>query len=320
MAINKAMRKVLKALSYGEIDVKSSRIFANLKAADPMSPFYKTLDYKFYNGDHEIPTRIYFPEDEAQEDLPVLLFLHGGGWVTESVDNYNRVCARMAKATGHIVVSVEYRLAPEFRFPVGLLDCYAVAQAIFTRRFILNTDPGRITIIGDSAGGNLAAALSLMARDRKEFMPHRQILIYPALSSDYTESSPYPSVQENGTDFLLTALKMQNYIELYQSSPADLNNPYFSPLAARDLTGQPRTLILTAEYDPLRDEGEDYGRRLEEAGNKVEVYRLSDALHGFFALGIKYYHVQESFEIINRFLKGDVEDASHKESALEKIR
>lgn len=309
MAINKATRAVLKALSYGEIHVASSRVFANIKAIDPLKPFYKTIDTKIYNGEHEVPIRIFMPGEDASHaegmsgnTLPVLLFMHGGGWITESVDTYNRVCAALAKNTGHVVVSVSYRLAPEFPFPAGLNDCYAVAKAIYTNRFLLNVDPERITIIGDSAGGNLTAALSLMARDRGEFMPKRQILIYPALSNDYSEASPYQSVSDNGTDFLLTRAKLIQYLDLYQNTPEDRKNPYFAPLLADDFSHQPRTLIITAQYDPLRDEGEAYGKKLAEAGIDVSVHRITDALHGFFALGIKYLHVEESFKIINQFL------------------
>lgn len=304
MAINKAMRKVLKTLSYGDIEVQASRNFANLKALDPMKIFYRTVDYKIYNGDYEIPTRMYLPgKKQEPEALPVLLFLHGGGWVTESVDTYDRVCSSMAKDTGHLVISVGYRLAPEFPFPVGLEDCYAAAKAVYTGKLLLELNADRITLIGDSAGGNLAAALSLMAKDRGEFMPGQQILIYPAVNGDYSENSPFPSVMENGTDFLLTRVKLQQYLELYQSSEDDRQNPYFAPILAPDLSGQPRTLIITAQYDPLRDEGEAYGRRLAEAGCEVEIHRIEDALHGFFALGIKYFHVQESFRMINQFLK-----------------
>ena len=138
MAINKAMRKVLKALSFDGIEVDASRHLANLKALDPMRIFHKTIDYKIYNGTHEIPVRIYLPGEEIEHKYPVLLFFHGGGWVTESIDNYERICARMALATNHIVVSVEYRLAPEYPFPTGLEDCYAAAKAVYTNEFILN--------------------------------------------------------------------------------------------------------------------------------------------------------------------------------------
>ena len=308
----KTMRTILHALSYGNIEVESSRRLVDLKKLDAMRIFLKKLDVKVYNGDYEVPVRLYFPTEEAMQrklqeplDLPVLLFFHGGGWVTESIDNYERICARLADATGQYVVSVEYRLAPEDKFPAGLEDCYAVAKALYSGQFVLNVKPENITLIGDSAGGNLCAALSLMARDRKEFMPSRQILIYPATYNDYTEKSPFASVKENGTDYLLTAGKMQDYIDLYARNEEDKKNPYFAPYLAKDLSNQPDTLILTSEFDPLRDEGEAYGKRLKEAGNRVQIHRIKDALHGYFALGIKQLHVQESFTYINEFLKGE---------------
>ena len=202
-----------------------------------------------------------------------------------------------------MVAAVEYRLAPEYKFPVGLKDCYAVARAVFGKKLLGNIRPEDITLIGDSAGGNLAAALSLMARDKGEFFPERQILIYPAVNNDYSEASVFPSVKENGTDYLLTAGKLADYSSYYASCEADRVNPYFAPILAKNLEHQPDTLILTAEFDPLRDEGEAYGKRLIEAGNKVEIHRIKDALHGYFALGIKYLHVQESFDYINCFLE-----------------
>ena len=307
--ISKTMRTILHALSYGNIEVEASRRLADIKKLDAMRIFFKTLDTKVYNGNHEVPIRLYFPSEEAMsgepvegEKYPVLLFFHGGGWVTESVENYDRVCSRMAQSTGHIVMSVEYRLAPEYRFPVPLEDCYAAAKALYTGHLVLPADPDRITIIGDSAGGNLAAAVCLKARDTGDFAPKKQILIYPAVSNCYTKKSPYKSVQENGQDYLLTAVKMEDYLKLYESSTEDRQNPYFAPILAKDLSHMPETLILTAEFDPLRDEGEEYGKRLKKANNYVEIHRIPDALHGYFALGIRFLHVQESFDIMNRFL------------------
>lgn len=312
--ISKTMQTILHALSYGNIEVEASRRLADIKKLDAMRIFVKKLDTKVYNGAYEVPVRLYFPSEEAMsgepvdgEKYPVLLFFHGGGWVTESVENYDRVCSRMAQSTGHIVMSVEYRLAPEYHFPVPLKDCYAAAKALYTGRLILPADPDRITIIGDSAGGNLAAAVCLLARERGEFMPRKQILIYPALNNCYTEESPYRSVQENGEGYLLTAVKMEDYLKLYESSPDDRQNPYFAPILEKDLSHMPDTLILTAEFDPLRDEGEAYGKRLEEAGNYVEVHRIPEALHGYFALGIRFLHVQESFEIMNKFLEKEAD-------------
>ncbi len=308
--IPKTMQTILHALSYGGIEVEAARRLADLKKLDPMRIFCRKLDGEVYNGDHKIPLRLYFPSIEAQREAeergirgPVILFFHGGGWVTESVETYDRVCAQMAQSAGHTVVSVEYRLAPEHRFPVGFEDCYEAARALYRNALITGLNPDEITIMGDSAGGNLAAAVCLRARDTGDFQVKRQVLIYPALNNCYTEASPYPSVRENGEGYLLTAKKMEDYLNLYESRPEDRENPYFAPLLAENLEHMPRTLILTAQYDPLRDEGEAYGERLCAAGNEVEVRRIESALHGYFALGIKLLHVQESFACINQFLE-----------------
>mgnify|MGYP002619315974 FL=1 len=140
MAINQAAKRILKALSFDGVEVEAFRHMADLKRLDPMKIFYKKIDEKIYNGSHEVPVRIFFPNEKSfqesedkrhdSKDKKLLLFIHGGGWVTESIDNYERICARLASATEHIVVSVEYRLAPEHPFPTGFMDCYAAAKAI----------------------------------------------------------------------------------------------------------------------------------------------------------------------------------------------
>ena len=324
MPMNHAARMILKALSFDGIEVEASRHLADLKRLDPMKIFYKTTDEKIYNGEHEVPVRLFFSDEEMKNayenkilvNPDVLLFFHGGGWVTESIDTYERICARLAGETGHLVAAVEYRLAPEHKFPAGLEDCYAAAKRLFTDYRELRLDPDRITLIGDSAGGNLAAAVSLLARDRGDFFPKRQILMYPATYNDYSEASPFPSVKENGSDYLLTAGKMQDYIHLYAGKEADFQNPYFAPYLEENLEDQPDTLILTAEFDPLRDEGEAYGNRLEEAGNQVEMHRIKDALHGYFALGVRHQAVRESLDYIKAFLRRD--DSESEKGTLEK--
>ena len=301
MAINKVFRAALKALSYNEYDIKKNlylhRNFVNLRRRHILKPLYKTLDYKIGSKNYNIPVRVFSPGKEA--DCPVLLFFHGGGWVAGNIDSYNKVCTNMARLTNHKVVSVDYRLAPENPFPVGLEDCYAVAKAFITNRII--NEKG-VTLIGDSAGGNLAAALSLLARDRKEFRVNKQILIYPATYNVHTDNSPFKSVTENGTDYLLTSKRVSDYMDLYKSKNDDIYSPYFAPLLAEDLSEQPKTLIITAEFCPLRDEGEEYGRKLREAGNYAEIYRIKDSLHGFFALPPRFPQVKLCYEIINRFL------------------
>ena len=306
--MTKAMQAILYALSYGNIEVEAARKLADLKKLDPMRIFLRKADTKVYHGDYEVPVRFYFPSEKSmgreEEAKSAILFFHGGGWITESVENYNRVCARMAQSTGLLVASVEYRLAPEHRFPTGLGDCYEAAKALFQGELLPGIDPDQIILMGDSAGGNLAAAVSLLAREKGTFMPKRQVLIYPALNNCYTEDSPYESVAENGKGYLLTSEKMEDYLKLDQRTEADRANPYFAPLLAEDFSGLPDSLILTAQFDPLRDEGEEYGRRLRAAGSHVEIHRIAGAVHGYFALGIQHLYVKESFEYMNRFIQG----------------
>lgn len=304
MAINKAMRMALKAISYQELDLKKSyklkRQLTNV-THPYIKPLYQIWDHRVSLKDHDVPVRIFLPPEETAVNK-LLLFFHGGGWVTGNIDSYSVICMNMAKQTRHTVISVDYRLAPEYPFPAAPEDCYAVAREIFLDTSLFGVEPENITLIGDSAGGNLAAVVSMMARDRGDFLPSRQILLYPSTGSDHSKNSPYPSVMDYGTDFLLTASRINDYMDLYVSSKEDLLNPYLAPILAEDLANQPRTLIITAEYDPLRDEGELYGRRLAEAGNQVEVYRMKDALHGFLSLPKRFVHVKRCYEIINRFL------------------
>ena len=304
--MNEAAKKILSRLSTGGIELENSRKFADLKAIDPLKIFRHTVDYKIDNYGYEIPARIYYPSskamDENMEDMGVLLFFHGGGWVTESVENYNKACARLAQATNQLVISVDYRLAPEYPFPIGLEDCYTVAREVFRTGLALGIDSNKITLIGDSAGGNLVSAVSLLAKKRKDFSVKRQILIYPVENNDYSENSPYESVHTNGEGYLLTAKKMQDYVKMYIQNEEDMNNPYFAPLLCEDVSGQPDTLVITAEYDPLRDEGEAYADKLKRAGNEVVHKRISGAMHGYFALGITSRYLTETLQAIKEFL------------------
>ena len=302
MAINKVVRAALKALSYNEIDIKENlhlhRNFVNLTRRHILKPLYKTWDFKIGGENYNIPVRVFSPDKET--DYPLLLFFHGGGWATGNINTYNKVCTNMAKLTNHKVVSVDYRLAPENPFPLGLEDCYQVAKAFITNNQLNNRE---VTLIGDSAGGNLSAALSLLARDRKEFKVNKQILIYPSTYNDHTSNSPFKSVMENGKGYIFTTKRFADYIDLYLPKDEDRNSPYFAPLLANSLVDQPKTLIVTAEYCLLRDEGEEYGRKLRAAGNYVEIFRMKDALHGFFALPPRFPQVKLLYTVINRFLR-----------------
>ena len=305
MAIHKAMLAALKALSSVDLNVKKTylakRKLGNMRSKLYLrSPLFHPYDQNVILGDHVIPVRVFRPRKVTPKGI--LFFFHGGGWVTGNIDTYNRVCVMMAQQTAHIVISVDYRLAPENPFPIGLEDCYETVRKIVCGSGA-SSAVRTVNLIGDSAGGNLAAAVSLMAKDRGDFQVDRQILIYPVMGSDHSDTSPFPSVQENGTQYLLTAKRICDFMDLYIPLEEDRKNPYFSPLLAKDLSGQPKTLVITAEFCLLRDEGEAYGARLRESGNDVTIVRIQDALHGFFSLPIRFKQVKETYGHINRFLE-----------------
>lgn len=310
MPINKAMLTALSLLSYPELDVEKTylveRKLQKLIARRAKKPWlYRIWEHNVPSGSHQVPMRIFAPKQRKRDC--VLLFFHGGGWVTGSIDSYDGVCGDMAAQTGCIVASVDYRLAPEHRFPAAVEDCYAAAREVFLHSALLGSLWEDVVLMGDSAGGNLAAAVSLMARDRGEFLPRRQILIYPAVGNDHTEESPFPSVRENGTGYLLTSKRVRDFFALYRACEADMGNPYFAPLIASSFVNQPDTLLITAEFCPLRDEGEAYGQKLREAGSYVETHRIPDALHGYFSLPLWFKQVKDTYAIINAFLEGNNE-------------
>lgn len=305
MALNKAMKAALKILSYPDIHLKKSyklvRLVNQVTHPDFVSKEYKIWDEHLILNDHEIPIRI-FTVDET-EGRPVIIYFHGGGWVIGNIDSYTQVCARLARITGHTVVSVDYRLAPEFPYPAAPEDCYYAAEQIFNvyAKEFFHTNPDDIVLMGDSAGGNLAAVVSLMAKERKTFTPKTQVLIYPAVNNDFTDNSPFESIKENGKDFLLTQKQLCDYMDMYMGEQ-DRNQVHFAPLLAEDLSDQPRTLVITAQYDPLRDEGEAYAQKLKDFGNDVTHYRIDDVVHGFFALPLKYEPVKRTYDLISEFV------------------
>ena len=306
------MLTALRKLLYSDKDLKDTYKLERkmVERTHPLvlKALYKMWDHDVSVGDHQIPVRLFFPLKES--DHPLLIFFHGGGFVVGNIDSYSKVCTRMANITGHVILAVDYRLAPEHPFPAGLEDCYEVVKEVVHSNLLSNHSNKKVTLIGDSAGANLAAAVSMMARDRREFKVDRQILLYPVTNSDHSDASPYPSVKENGKDYLLTQKRMMDYMDLYVKDKKELKNPYVAPVLADDLSNQPETLIITAEYDLLRDEGEDYGRKLRAAENKVEIQRIPDAVHGFIALAPIFPEVRSAYKYINTFLERGVSDES----------
>ncbi|SEK20720.1 Acetyl esterase/lipase [Carnobacterium iners] len=297
----------LKLLSSPKINMEEDYLWIRkvqrLFSGKPIRSNYRILDRKIYSADksHDIPVRIFKPAEKKSDE--VLLFFHGGGWVIGDINTYTKPCINMADLTGRTVYSVDYRLAPEFPYPAGLEDCYRVADAMLDNLSLIGlTSASQLTLIGDSAGGNLAAAVSLLLRDNRKDYPQKQILLYPITYWDHTENSPYESIRTKGTDYGLTAKKVSEYMDLYQPDREKRKSPYISPLIATDLTRQPNTLILTSENDPLRDEGEAYAKALKNAGNTVRVSRVKESVHGFITYPKISKLVIEAYQQINNFL------------------
>ncbi len=257
---------------------------------------------KAYDG-HDIRVRVYPPRLISPKKR-LILFFHGGGWVIDNIDRYHKICRQLAEITGSYVISVDYRLAPEYKFPCGFNDCYDAARYIYAAAAEKGISPRDIILAGDSAGGNLAAAVSLKARDTAEFKVYRQMLIYPVTACEFDDSSPYRSMHDNGTGCLLTAERMRGYLELYLDDISMKDDPYVAPIKASSLAGMPSTLVVTAGLDPLRDEGIAFAKRLYKTGGNVKAFCIEDAYHGFFATDLKMNaHAKKAVSMMMYFIR-----------------
>ena len=223
----------------------------------------------------DIPIRIYTPQ--GQGPFPALIYYHGGGWVIGNLDVVDVPCRQLANRTGCVVISVDYRLAPEHPFPAPAEDAYAAVEWVAANGEEIDVDSSKIAVSGDSAGGNLAAVVCLMAKDKGGPKISYQILFYPVTEHSY-ETKSY---QENADGYFLTKDSMVWFWNHYLQQEEDGKNPYASPLLAEDVSGLPPALVVTAEYDPLRDEGEAYAKKLLDAGVGVTLKRYEGLIHGF---------------------------------------
>jgi acetyl esterase len=222
--------------------------------------------------------RIYWPE--GRSPAPLVVFFHGGGFVLCSLDTHDELCRALCRESGAVLVSVDYRLAPEAPYPAAADDCYAALAWAVSHAAELGADPTRVAVAGDSAGGNLAAATALRARDLGGPALRHQCLIYPVTDCRFDT----PSYIENAEGYFLTAETMRWFWSHYLQDMGRAAEPYASPLRAPSLAGLPPALVITAEYDPLRDEGEHYAQALSAAGVPTTFRRYDGMIHGFVTL------------------------------------
>ncbi len=242
----------------------------------PSPSMHKVEDLEIPVRDGEkIPVRTYRPSES--ENLKTIVFYHGGGFVLRNIDSHDDLCRRTAQKSNALVISVGYRLAPEFKFPIPVHDCYDALVWAEKNCSSWGGSPSDLVVMGDSAGGNLATVTSILARDGKGPKISKQVLIYPCLDARLK----YPSIDEFKDGYLLTKDMMLWFVDHYAKHPEDVLNPLMSPLLCRDLSNLPPAFICTSDHDPLKDEGKDYYHKLSEAGNKGVFKEYENTVHGF---------------------------------------
>ncbi|MEV4186666.1 alpha/beta hydrolase [Streptosporangium canum] len=246
---------------------------------DDLQPVGGVVDTVFPGPAGDVPVRVYTPEGEGP--FPAFVWFHGGGWTIGSLDENEVACRAVCAGAGAVVVSVDYRLAPENPYPAAADDCYAAVRWVHDSGERLSVDPGRIAVGGESAGGNLAAVVALKARDLGGPAIALQVLVSPVLGHPDDGRASYRDFADG---FFLSKASMDWFFTQYPRDAGDMDDPYLLPLRAGDLSGLPRALVLGAEYDVLRDEGEDYAQELRRAGVEVELVRFDGLIHGFFGL------------------------------------
>jgi acetyl esterase len=246
---------------------------------------------------HRVPVRIYRPKPDRP--APCFVYIHGGGWILGDLDTNDSIAWGFAEGTGATVVSVDYRLAPEHPFPAAFDDCYGVVTHLARHASAFGIDSARIAVGGDSAGGNLTAAVALALRDRGGPPIVAQVLIYPVLGVDLDT----PSYRENADAPLLTLAGMEHYLDAYLGGHRQAPSPYAMPLMADDLTNLPPAFVHTAEHDPLRDEGKIYADRLVAAGNVAEYRCARGMVHSFMRARFEGPGARAEFDAICAFLR-----------------
>lgn len=262
------------------------------------TPIYQVTDTIFPGPAAPIPIRIYIPRQ--QTDLPVIIYYRGGGWVIGNLDSHDNICRSLSKITRWIVVSVDYRLAPEHPFPAAVEDAYAALLWVSQNAISFNGDPTRLITAGDSAGGNLAAAVSLIARDRKGPKICAQVLIYPVTNLSDMKTDSY---QQFADGFYLTKRYMEKFRSMYLPRLQDWRNPYASPLLATNLENLPSAIVLTAELDILRDEGETYALKLRKSGVPAIHIRYQGMIHGFVGMNRLFDESDQAIQDISAYLQ-----------------
>ncbi len=301
IAINLKLNKIFSPKSINDNSIKEIREGLNshstLWSKNPI-PFSNIKTITITENSKKIPVRIYTPKDGS--NLPIIIYSHGGFWIAGNLDTHDNVCRKLSQNTKAIVISVDYRLAPENPFPAALDDVYNVLQWTYANAGSINGDKKHIALAGDSAGGNLSTAVSLIARDKNGPQITCQVLIYPSTNISELNSNSWSYFANN---FNLSIKDMEKYISLYVPKKEGRKSPYASPLLAKDVKKLPDTLVITSEIDPLRDEGEAYAKKLKESGIQVNITRYNGVSHGFIQMDKITNKADEALNQISLYLQ-----------------
>ncbi|SHJ91822.1 acetyl esterase [Clostridium cavendishii DSM 21758] len=255
----------------------------------------KTIDIQ--TNINKIPARIYTPS--KGENFPIVIYSHGGSWISGNIDDYENICRKISNDSNSIVISVNYRLAPENPFPAGLNDVYNILLWSYSNASNIKGNPNKIAVVGDSAGGNFSASISQIARDKNGPKITCQVLIYPATNIYELNTKSWIDF---GSNFNFNIEKFKQFISLYTPSLNDRKSVYASPLLSTNLKNLPDALVITAEFDPLRDDGENYAKELQNEGVKVTLTRYTGVTHGFVSAGKITKKSNDALNEISKYL------------------
>lgn len=279
MALDTAVEAILVAMAeqgapLEELSIEDGRELYRAMSSPSTTQLAQIQDLSCEGVEGDINMRLYTPAGKGP--FPVLMYFHGGGWVIGDLDTHDGLCRDLAAETECLVFAVDYHLAPEYPFPAACNDCYDATLWVSQNAARFNGDSMRMAVAGDSAGGNLSAVTSLMIREKGGPKLRFQLLLYPVVDAPSNNAS----YRENATGYMLTAATMEWFWSHYTGGVGN-TEPHIAPLQAESLANLPQALVVTAEYDPLRDEGEAYGRRLKDAGVATEIVRYDGMIHGF---------------------------------------
>lgn len=303
------LNHIAKQLDYSKLDAPTVRKInqREFEKVDrlidyPAEPMAKVWDEQIPMRDGTpIPIRVY--QGVEGESLPLIVFYHGGGFVTRSIETHDKACRRIAKQNQAVVVSVGYRLAPEFKFPIPVYDCYDACCWAAEQAERLGGDSNKLVVMGDSAGGNLATVTTILARDNGSPKISAQVLIYPTVDGRLIS----PTIDQFADGYLLTKPLMQWFVDHYKKTVEDVENPLMSPILTESLADLPPAYISTAEYDPLKGEGADYAKRLEAEGNTVFYKDYKGTIHAFLNLPkVTVKASKEMMQDIRQFLQNTI--------------